>query len=168
MNELRQKIKELRQKAYSMKTKKAQSKYFDKMKEVEHELFLKLCDQRDKFGTHSVKATVGYFRDGEDDVMLNTPYGILYGSPTSDAVSKSWYGHTCCVEYSKGQEVIVEIDVDVDMDRLVLNVIPKRIYGGTLNQAKYDELCKRDNLAFFKYPNSEGVTGLFSSKKKGA
>ena len=85
-----------------------------------------------------------------------------HASPTSDVVSKSWYGFTCCVNYVKGQEVIVEFEVDVDSDRLVLIAVPRRVFGGTLDEAKYAELCKRDNLAFFKYPGSNGVTGLFA------
>jgi hypothetical protein len=121
-----------------------------------------LYAQRDAYATHSVKATVRWFHAGDDHVCIATPYGTLYANPTSDVVSKSWYGHTCCVEYVEGQELVIEIEVDVDSARLCLELIPRRIYGGTLNETQYTELCKRDDLAFFKYPGSDGVTGLFA------
>ncbi len=167
MKQLREQIEALKSKGYSLKTKKAQMKCFDKVRELERELFFKLCDQRDKFQNHSVKAIVRWFHEGDDQVALRTPYGTLYGSPTSDVVSKSWYGSTCCVQYQEGQEVIIEIEIDVDMESLYLQLIPKRIYGGILNETKYIDLCKQDNLAFFKYPNGH-MSGLFSQKKKGA
>lgn len=164
MTNLKEKLSIAREKAKLFKTKKAQTKAWAVVREIEHEILTILYAQRDAFAVHSVKATVCWFHAGDDHIALNTPYGSLYGSPTSDIVSKSWYGSTCCVEYTKGQNVVVEIDVDVDSERLCLMVIPKRIYGGTLNEVQYAELCKRTNLAFFKYPTG-GMTGLFAQTK---
>ncbi len=163
MKVLKESLAAAESKARSLKTKKAQTKAWNVVRELRHEILMLLYGQRDAFQTHSVKATVRWFHAGDDHVCISTPYGTLYASPTSDAISKSWYGHTCCVEYTEGQELIVEIDVDVDSDRLCLEVIPKRIYGGKLNESQYAELCKRTDLAFFKYPNG-GMTGLFASK----
>jgi hypothetical protein len=59
---------------------------------------------------------------------------------------------------------VIEIDTEVNHDNLFLQVIPKKMHGGRVNEARYAELCKRDNLAFFKYPKSDGVTGLFATK----
>lgn len=40
------------------------------------------------------------------------------------------------------------------------NWIAGKIKGGHFDQKKYDELCKQDNLAFFKKPDGS-MTGLF-------
>lgn len=164
LSELKELIKATRDRAHGLKTKKAKEKAWAVARELEREALTLLYAARDEYAIHSVRGTIRWFHAGDDDVAVNTPYGTLYASPTSDVVSKSWYGHTCCVEYTEGQDVILEVDVDVDSDRLCLITIPKRVYGGRLNETQYAELCKRDDLAFFKYPNSAGVTGLFSTK----
>jgi hypothetical protein len=163
MDSLREQIKAARQRAYSLKTKKAQRKAWDKVHELERELFRLLCEQRDRYARFSVKGTV--ISDNShcmsDTFGVDTPNGIFWVSPTCDELSKSWYSSTCCVEYSKGQEVIIEMEVDVNHDRLTLHAYPKRVYGGILNETKYAELCKKGNLAFFKYPDGH-MSGLFA------
>lgn len=157
--DLREEIKLAETKARNLKTKKAQSKAWDKVRELEHKLFIELCDLRDTYSTFSFKATV--ISDNKhsmaDDIMVKSPFGTLHLSPTNDVESKSWYPQTCCVEYTNNQTVIVEVTVDV-VD-LKLQLFPKQLIGGTLNTSKYEELCKKDDLAFFKYPT--GMTGLF-------
>lgn len=164
MEALRLEIKAARTRAYGLKTKKAQVKAWARVRELERELLTHLYAARDTFHTHSVRGTVLSAHAGDDYMIVRTPYGALHPCPTSDVLSKSWYAHTCCVEYTVGQEVILEIEVDVNSEYLTLELIPKRIYGGTLNAAQYAELDKRTDLAFFKHSNSDGVTGLFSTK----
>lgn len=164
--ELKTQIQAAQDRARSLKTKAAQAKAYAKVRELRSQALDLLYGQRDAFARMSVKGTVLWFHAGDDYVRIETPYGSLLANPTSDEVSKSWYGHTCCVEYTAGQTVILELEVDVDSDRLCLKLIPKRILGGTLNEEQYAELCKRDDLAFFKYPGSTGVTGLFAQTKE--
>jgi len=163
IQELKQLAEQARTNARSLKTKKAQQKAYDKAREFEREAFIKLCNERDLYGQFSFKATVKHFRPGSDEYLVETPYGSMWLSPTSDVLSKSWYAHTCCIEYVIGQTIHVEATIDVNHDRLELNIIPGKVSGGTLNTEQYTELCKNDNLAFFKYPI--GMTGLFSQKK---
>lgn len=163
MTQLKEQIKAARSRAYSLKTKKAQTKAWAAVRELEREALTLLYAARDRYATQSIKGTVVRFTDSDDHVCVTTALGTMWISPTSDAVSKSWYGQTCCVQYSNGQEIIIEIETDVNSDRLFLELIPRRVFGGTLNEAKYTELCKRTNLAFFKYPNGH-MSGLFASK----
>jgi hypothetical protein len=147
---------------YKLKTKKAKEKAWNRVRDLERELFHLACKERDVYRTHSVKGTVRRFRSNDDvGLLVDTPYGALWCSQTSDVLSKSWYSHTCCVEYTEGQEVIIEIEVDVNMDSLKLELIPRRIHGGRVNEEEYAELCKRTNLAFFKYPDGH-MSGLFA------
>jgi hypothetical protein len=164
LNTLKEQIAAVRTKARSLKTKAAQQKQYTKARELEHQALMLLFAARDSYAVHSVKGTVRWSHAGQDNFAVSTPYGTLHPSPTSDVLSKSWYGQTCCVEYTEGQQVILEIKVDVDMERLCLEVIPSRVIGGTLNATQYAELDKRTDLAFFKHSNSTGVTGLFASK----
>ncbi len=164
LTELKTLIKTESTRAYNLKTKKARSKAWDKVRDLERQALNILYAQRDIYSTQSMKCTVRHFTDGDEHFLVESPYGSLWLSPTSDAVSKSWYSHTCCVQYTKGQTIIVEFEIDVS-DRLSLEIIPKRIHGGTLNETKYAELCQRGNLAFFKYPDGH-MSGLFASKKE--
>lgn len=164
---LREDLKAAKDRAYSLKTKKAKEKAWTKVREIEREICHVLYDAAKAFERHSVKGEVVSFHDGEDYVAIRTAeYGLIWANQTSDVVSKSWYGSTCCVEYTVGQTVVVEIDIEVNSEKLFLEVVPKTVVGGKLNEAKYSELCKRDNLAFFKYPELKGgMTGLFASPK---
>lgn len=166
MEALKLKLEAAETRARSLKTKTAREKAWNVVREISREILDILYAERDAFCTHSVRGEVIVDNSHcmSDYIMVRTPYGILHASPTSDVLSKSWYAHTCCVEYIKGQQVTLEIEVDVQHDKLRLAVYPKRIHGGTLNTAKYAELDKRTDLAFFKHSNSDGVTGLFSTK----
>lgn len=164
MLNLKIQIKEAEARAYKLKTKKAQTKAWNKIKELSRELWLLLCEERNKYAEHSVKGTVIVDNSHcmSEYIMVKTAeYGILHVSPSNDILSKSWYPSMCCVEYAEGQQVIVECDIDFDRngaDRLC--VYPKRVHGGVLNESKYAELCQRDDLAFFKYPDGR-MSGLF-------
>ncbi|GAC1501890.1 MAG: hypothetical protein NVS1B10_06360 [Candidatus Saccharimonadales bacterium] len=152
IRELKGQAQQLRAKARSFKTKKAQQKAYKAARELEDQVWIRLCDERDKYGKFSFRATVIHFRPKEDRYLVDTPYGSMWLSPTSDVLSKSWYAHTCCIEYTVGQTITVEAIVDVNSDRLTLEVVPGKVTGGTINETQYSELCQHDNLAFFKYP----------------
>ncbi len=157
-------LEQLRTKAYSLKTKKAQDKAWFKVRELDREIWSHLIDERNNYyAQHSIKGTVTRFYDGCEDVLVDTCYGPLWIPITADILTKSWYPGTCCVEYVAGQSIVIEIDVEVDSDRLCLYVVPKRVYGGTINASKYETLCGQNNLAFFKYKNGH-MSGLFASK----
>jgi len=158
--DLRTQLEAAQKRAYSLKTKKAQTKAFLVVRELRDQILNGLYEQSNKYAKHSVKATVRVAYSG-DDSLFDTEYGSFWISPANDELTKSWYEHTSCIEYTEGQSVVIEFDVEVDSDRLCIYRIPKRVYGGRVNEAQYAELCKRDDLAFFKYPNSTGVTGLF-------
>jgi hypothetical protein len=164
IKELKTLAEQYRAKARSLKTKKAQQKAYDKAREFEREAFIKLCDERDLYGQFSFKGTVRSVWSGDDGLVVETPYGTMFLSPANDVLSKSWYAETSCIEYIVGQTVYVEATVEVNHDKLVLNIIPGHITGGTVNETQYAELCQRDNLAFFKYPT--GMSGLFATEKK--
>jgi hypothetical protein len=164
MDQLKSKLEAATERAHSLKTKKAQTKAWNVVREIRHEILMLLYAARDTYAPYSMQGTVRWFHAGDDHVCIRlSDNSSTYANPMSDAVSKSWYGHTCCVEYTAGQAVVVEFEVDVDSDRLCLVRIPKRIYGGTLNEAQFAELDKRTDLAFFKH-SSGGMTGLFASK----
>jgi hypothetical protein len=164
MSTLKQKLNDAKTRAYSLKTKKAQTKAWATVREIEREILSHLYEARNKVARHSIKGTVMRNSSASDDqIPVETAeYGVIWLSPTTDENAKSWYAHTCCIEYSKGQELVIEMECDVSNDGLFLSVHPMESRGGTLNEIQYAELCKRDNLAFFKYPNSNGVTGLFA------
>ena len=97
---LKQDMRIAESKARSLKTKKAQEKAWTRVRELEHSIFIKLCNERDLYGEFSFKGTVKSFSGG-DEFLIETPYGHIWLSPTSDVLSKSWYSHTCCVEYTE-------------------------------------------------------------------
>lgn len=164
-NELKEAIELEKSRFYSLKTKKAKEKSRQRIRDLRTKALLEhLYPARDAYATHSVRGTVIDSTGRGDEIAMKTEeYGLLWISPCNDILSKSWYPNTCCVEYSRGQSVVIECDIDVDSDRLCLIVVPKRIYGGTLNEERYNELCKQDNLAFFKYPDGH-MSGLFANK----
>lgn len=161
LSEIKEQIKILETEAYKLKTKAARQKRYAKARELRREAWSMLHEQCKNYGTMSVKATVKHFNPRDEHFLVETPYGNMWLSPCSDELTKSWYSHTCCIEYTQGQTIVVEIDTEVNMDGLFLQLIPKHHRGGRVNETQYAELCKRDDLAFFKYPNSNGVTGLF-------
>lgn len=161
MQALKDSLKVAETRARSLKTKKAQAKAWEAYREIKREIFRLLCDERNKFARHSVKGIVKTFSAGNDHFLVETPYGSMWVSPTGDALTKSWYAHTCCIEYTVGQEIIIEIEIDLADDGMRLGSFPKRIHGGTVNESQYGELCKKGNLAFFKYPEGH-MSGLFA------
>jgi hypothetical protein len=160
LQDLKLDIEEQSTRFYNLKTKKGKEKARDAIRDLEMEALTILDEQCSKYATFSIKGTVVHFTAGDEYVCVKTKeFGTIWIDPTSDELSKSWYASTCCVEYIEGREIIIEIDTEVNMDTLCLNIIPKRTYGGTINENQYLELCKEKNLAFFKYP--AGMSGLF-------
>jgi hypothetical protein len=161
IQEVKDQIKTLETKAYNLKTKKAEERARVQVNELRGQAFDLLCQVRDRYATFSIKGIVKHWSSGGEYVFIKLSDGeAVFLSPTVDVVAKSWYPSTCCVEYTDDQEVVVEFTTDIDMERLSLVLVPRAIHGGTLNQAKYAELCQRHDLAFFKYP--EGMSGLFA------
>ncbi len=160
IQELKAQAESYRMKARGLKTKAAQKKAYDKARELESQVFIELCNQRDQYGKFSFKAIVKHFNPGNEQYMVDTPYGSMWLSPTQDVLSKSWYSGTCCIEYVEGQTIVVDAEIDINHDRLYLYIVPGKVVGGSVNQAQYAELCKQTNLAFFKYPT--GMSGFFA------
>lgn len=165
--DIKNQIKQLENEIRSLKTKSAQAKRRDKIRELKNKAIDQLHEQAKSYATHTIKGVVSYVDSYVDSyqtfLTAKTSYYDLTLYPCNDELSKSWYVETCCVEYSKGQSITIEVDVEVDYDNLNLTLRPKTIRGGKLNEAKYAQLCDQSNLAFFKYPT--GMSGLFSSKK---
>jgi len=164
VSKLREEAKALRIKGYNLRTKKAKQKAFDEASKIKREALELLYVQLETFSSHSIKATVKDFTPKSEYFLVETPYGLMWLSPTNDVFSKSWYATTCCIEYAVGQEIIVEIKPEVNQEGLFIELLPVRIYGGQVNEIQYAELDKRTNLAFFKH-SSGGMTGLFSKKR---
>lgn len=160
ISELKEDYTDLKKKLYSLKTKKAIEKCRDKMADIRHAAWLQVVEQCKQYARCTVKCSVRYFSpDGE--LILDTPYGVVFTSACNDALSKSWYGTTCCVEYVVDQVVYLELDFEAG--DFSIEVVAGRVTGGVLNKEKYHELCNDGNkYAFFKYPDAAGVTGLFA------
>lgn len=165
LTELKELIKIESTKAYNFKTKQARTKAWARVRALSDEACMILYKQASKYGPQSMRGTVKTFNSGNDEFLVETPYGSMWVSPANDILTKSWYSHTCCIEYTVGQQVIIEFTTEVDTDKYSLRIIPGHISGGTVNETQYAELCKRDDLAFFKYPGKSGVTGLFAQSK---
>jgi hypothetical protein len=157
--ELKTKRDELNSKARSLKTKAAKDKVYKQICLIDRQLCDALYEARDKYGHFSIKGIVHDFAGRGEEILVKTIDGdLLWLSPDNDVLSKSWYPETCCIEYTKGQSVVIECSVETDLQNACLRLLPGKIHGGRVNEQKYQELCKRDDLAFFKYP--QGMTGL--------
>lgn len=165
LNQLKEEIKALKSKGYRLKTTRARRKAFEAARELEREALNILYTAAENVGPQSMRATVKHTNHGDEHFLVDTPYGSMWLSPTADVLSKSWYNHTCCIEYTKGQTITFEFRTEVNHDGLFLEIVLGKVTGGRINEEQYATLCKRDDLAFFKYPNSNGVTGLFASYK---
>lgn len=163
VSELKVLIEAERSRAYKLKTKTAKNKAYDKIKLLRREALDLLYPIAAKNGPQSMRATVISFCAGNDHFLVDTAYGKMWVTPTADVLTKSWYPQTCCIEYAEGQQIVLEFTIEVNHDKLFLEIIPGKMYGGYVNETQYAELDKRDNLAFFKHSNSTGVTGLFAT-----
>ena len=157
---IKEQIKSLELEAYKLKTKQAKLKRYESIKALRNQAIHLLHDEVKAFATHTVKGMVESVGYSQDYLYASTPYGKIMLYQCNDELSKSWYVETCCIEYSKGQEITIEIDIEVNYESLSLNLITKTIRGGQLNESKYSSLCENSNLAFFQYPS--GMSGLFS------
>jgi hypothetical protein len=162
--ELREKLKLAKIKALKLKTKRAQNKAWELVRELRRELFLKVSADCSMYQTSAIKGTVLHFSPYSEHFLVSTVFGNMWLSPTADVLTKSWYSHTCCVEYTVGQKIVIEIEHEVKGDDSFICVVPTTIHGGTVNESQYSELCQRDDLAFFKYPDGH-MTGLFKQRK---
>lgn len=156
ITELKQKIKDARTKAYSLKTKKAKDKQFLIIRELTRLLNEALLEAIEPYLGARHKATV--LMNGTD-VLAKSEFGTIQLYAINDVKSKSWYDTTCCVSFKEGDVVTFEIMHPHATDGQ-LHWIAGKIEGGHFDQQKYDELCKRDDLAFFKKPDGSR-SGLF-------
>jgi hypothetical protein len=162
IQELKMKRDELEKRARSLKTKSAQLKAWDKVREVNRELYNAFSDMAEKYQGKEVVAEVVHSRDSSDSLAHIIGLGVdVWFSPTSDVKSKSWYNETSCITYEKGQKIKAKLRVDVSSEGLTF--ILTQVRGGKVDQVRYRELSKNKNLAFFKYPKAKGVTGLFAA-----
>ena len=161
LNEIRAQIETETSRAYHLKTKPAKLKAYDKIRALRAEALEILYHQAAKFGPQAMRCVVKTFNKYDERFLVDTPHGLMWLSPTSDVVSKSWYEHTCCVKYTIGQEIILDFTTEVNDDKLRLEIITGQITGGVIDEAQFAEMDKRDDLAFFKHTGSDGVCGLF-------
>lgn len=154
--ELQQKRKELEQKAYSLKTKKAKQKVYAEIHKIVGAILDLLNEEKKQLEGKTFKGVVVSPGDMREFLIRSEELGLVWANPCNAINSKSYYDHTCCVEFTEGSEVTFELYIEVNSDGL--NLMPTKITGGTLNESLYQELCKK-KLAFFKYP--KGLSGLF-------
>lgn len=148
---------ELIKKAQALKTKKAQAKAWDKVREIELQMENVISDAWSKVsGRHT-----GAVLMSGTDVLVKTEYGTFNAYACNDVLSKSWHSETCCVSYTRGQKIEFEFSV-INVTHKGADVMITKISGGTLDEALYQELSAKPNLAFFKYP--AGMSGLFATK----
>jgi hypothetical protein len=160
MKQLIEQIKTLNSKLYTLKTKKAVQNTQDKIRDLETQLFPLLEQELNKFQAKTIEGTVLWF-DVSGDVSVSTEYGDMFLSNCSDVEAKSWYPETCCITYQKGQSIKIDVHFEIDFDRYCIKIVSGKTYGGTVDLNEYDRLSQNPDLAFFKYPGSTGVTGLF-------
>ena len=155
--EMQQKRKELQRKAYSLKTKKAIEKVRAEICEIELAILDLLYEQKKQLEGKTFQGIVASEMSQGEFFIKSEALGTLLANACNATNSKSWYNDTCCVEFSEGSQVTFELYIKVNPDGLEL--MPTKISGGTLNESKYQELSKKSNLSFFKYP--ERFSGLF-------
>jgi len=156
IQELQKMRKEVTSKIYTLKSKKSQKKQRDILRDITIELDAALLEGITPYLKQRHEATV--LMDGAD-VIAKSEFGTINLHATNDVLSKSWYESTCCIEFKKGDVVTFEITCLTIIEGRV-HWIPGKIEGGHLDHQKYKELCKQDNLAFFKKPDGY-MTGLF-------
>lgn len=119
LEQAKQALQAAKDRAYAFKTKKAQDKAWLVVKELRRQILDELYIRAQAYARASMKATVRHFTPRDDHYLVETSVGNMWLSPANDELTKSWYSHTCCVEYTKGQTIVLEYDVEVDTERLV-------------------------------------------------
>lgn len=161
--QLRSDIRDLQNKAHSLKTKAAKKKVWGKISALERQLYSELSDIAATVHGKTLKGIVLYTSTGSfliqvssDD--LNTTVHAFVCNAVNSA---SWYSETSCITAHKGQEVEFTLIAEVYNEGIALSAA--KIKGLTFDKAQYDVLSKNKNLAFFRYDlsNTE-VTGLFA------
>jgi len=156
ISELRTKIKEARTKFYTFKSKPAKDMQLDRIRELTLQLNDILMDGISQYLNIRHE---GVIVSGGTDCLAKTEFGTIQVYAVNDKLSKSWYELTCCVSYKEGDKITFEIKNPHAADGQ-LSWIAGDIEGGTFDDTKYKELCKRDDLAFFTKPDGTR-TGLF-------
>jgi hypothetical protein len=159
IKELRTKVKALGQDLINgrLKSKVKYNKLRDQLIDLERKYEMEVLQpEADKLEGQWVDATIRTINfNGE--LWITTEYGTIWGSIQNDIKSKSWYAETCCIEYVKGQSIKVQLKAKVNDCSIYIEA--GKIEGGQVDEIKYAELCKRDDLAFFKRPDNT-MTGL--------
>ena len=162
MENLKDKLKVLKSKAFTLKTKKAILNNLDKIRLIERQLLDIAYAQADKYNNTIAEFTVRSFnKSNGEGILTSLTYGTVFFSSSNDKLSKSWHSHLSCIEYTTGQIVTATIKTSPHVYGVEIQVAD--IIGGVLNEAKYNELCNdKQKYSFFKYPNKTGVSGLFA------
>lgn len=170
---IRTNIAELNKKAYSLKTKKAQAKIYDKIHLLERELFVLLSEVAEQKNNElSGRKMTGIVKrdskSSEDSVFVYIAElnQSIFIDKCTDIASKSWHSNLSCLEYKENQEVELTIEYSVTRDfkrnEIVIWDI-KSLSGGIVDMVEYNRLCNNtQKYSFFKYPNQNGVSGLFA------
>lgn len=123
--------------ANSLKTKKAKSNAWVKVREIERQL-ADLCKATiSPYVGKRLKGTVLY---SGSEVLIKTEFGTMQLNACNDILSKSWHNSTCCVSYTEGQEVEFELYI-AEYTWKGFESIPYKVTGGVFDQKKYDRLC---------------------------
>jgi hypothetical protein len=165
MDTLNQSIIDATLKAKSFKTKAAKTKAWDKVRALVNLSYDEVRPTAESYNGQVAEFTVtSVFSDSIQ--CYNEKFGSYNVSTCNDILSKSWYPETSCIEYVKGQVIsttlLAEVTKHFKHEYQVVGITLTKIVGGVVNESKYAELCKNKSLAFFKYPGSEGVSGLFA------
>ncbi len=148
----------------TVKTQRSLNKVLDQKRCVSiqiRDILFEQCEELNKeYADLSITGVVKHVWDNCIVVELTVAgqKTTVMASKCNDVLSKSWYDETCCIDYTKGQNVTVKLNFEVTEHHISIAV--KSINGGKVNQEKYEELCKNKHLAFFKYPESDFFSGL--------
>jgi hypothetical protein len=166
---LREELKTLEKRAYSLKTKKARIKAWEAVRVVKCNLSNEFHELAEQYEGRVVQFVVLCADSDGKTLMYNDTLGLKeWAHNCNDVRSKSWYPEYSCIVYEKGQTVMATLSVTASSDGLDFSLT--KIHGGRVDTELYKELCKNKNRAFFKYPNAKGVqkreailTGLFAA-----
>jgi hypothetical protein len=162
LTELKNMKKELRQKLFSLKTKKAQQKLSEKLWEINRAINFIYMDEaehlnnlyRDTIFTGQVHRVTS-----RGEMYIKTiEFGLIIGDLCNSVNSCTWFNETCCVEYNDGQQISFKVKIDWHPDGI--SIKPIDMSGGYQNLTKFNELNKNNSLAFVCLKNQE--TGLLA------
>jgi hypothetical protein len=159
LTELINEVKLLERKAYSLKTKQARQKVWDKIRELENQAYPLLQDIADQYNDKPMSGTVIYVDNQRGHGLIEIPeLNIKLDFHSCNATNTcTWFPETCCVEFTEGQTVSFILKADVGDLQVDLSI--SKIDGGYQNLERFNELNKNNDLSFVVLKDKE--TGLF-------